>query len=265
MLKNKFKAILFPVAFSLILSGCSFPKSLVTDTGSGKKESIPAEEYLNTEALGQSKEVTDTKYKVLELKLETFEEAALNQTMTRRFYSPIVYFDVENKKAKFGEYMVDFGDEVQKGDVIATCYTDVDDIAIEEAEINLQHINDDYAAYLSDHDEKTKKFEEDYKYTYDSTEKSIKDVNRKQMALDHEKTVRDFENRIKEAKKNLSELTKVGSVYEIKAPTSGVVYMASKNTAGDSVKYGTYICHIIDSEEVYSETEKQADRFGYGS
>ncbi|MCR5255561.1 MAG: hypothetical protein K6D96_06470 [Acetatifactor sp.] len=265
MWKNRFKAILFPVTLSVILTGCSLPKSLVTDTGSGKKSSIPVEEYLNTEVLSRAKEVADTKYKVLELELGTFEEAALNQAMTRKFYSPIVYFDVENKKAKFGEYMVDFGDEVNKGDVLATCYTDVDDIAIEEAGINLQHINDDYAVYLANHEKELKKFEEDYKYTYDGTAKSIMDVERKQMSLDHERTVRDFENRIQNATKSLNDLTKVGSVYEIKAPVSGVVYMASKNTPGDSVKYGTYICHIIDSDEVYTETDKQADRFGYGS
>lgn len=266
MCRNKKRITAILVVAVVSLTGCSLPSSLITDTGSGKTQSIIKEDYLNTSALsGENGGNALDKYKIITLTKGTFTEEALQQSLERSYINvPTVNYMVENLKSEFGEYLVDYMEYVEKGDTIATVYTEVDEISIKQAQINLQRLEERYAEAKIDADEKIQKLETDRESIYSKTDYAVAGIEIKQAYLDWDMEKYNYERQIESAKEELDKLTEVGSVYNITAPASGYVFYSSQIIAGKEVKYGDYICHILDEDSIYLTTDGQADRLGFG-
>lgn len=263
MCRIKRKAALAMLGITLTLSGCG---SLVTDTGSGTQQQVVREDYLKTDALGQNgPQSADDIYNVLTLEKQTFEEAALNQILRRSYINvPTVRMELEGMTCYMGEYRKDYWNWVEKGDVIATVYTQVDDIAVEEARVKLQRLQERFAEAEQQMNEEIAELTEERKLCWDKCKYDVLGLQLQQKSLDWENTKYNYEKQIEDAKENYEKMTEVGATYEVKAPVSGTVIYSTKHAAGKELKTGDYICHIMSGSQVYTSTDSQSDQFRYG-
>ena len=238
---------------------------LMTDTGSGKKQDIAPEDYLKTDALEQKEQTVDNLYTVLTLEKGTFEETALSQILKRSYLNvPTVRLSLEGVTASFGEYIAEYMQYVEEGEVIATVYTEIDEIAVEEAQIKLQRLKERYQEAETQAQEDLADITEQRGLIYNDYKRAVQDIRYAQRQLDWEYTKYSYENQIADAEEELEKLTRIGGVYEIKAETAGYVYYNTKYSAGEELKDGDYICHIMNSSVVYAATTSQAEQFHYG-
>ena len=152
----------------------------------------------------------------------------------------------------------------EKGDVIATVRTDVDSIRINSAQIELTRLQERYQEAEQQMNEDLQDILDERALTYNSYKRKIIDIRYQQKQQDWELEKYNYENSIRVAKEELDKLTKIGSVYEVKAPVSGYVNYSYKYAAGMELRDGYYICHISNDNVVYATTTVQADRFHYG-
>ena len=263
---KKITVFLLGMAAAAAFSGCSLKTALFSDTGSSRQEQVNREDYLKTDALEQSEAGNgDKKYKVYTLELETFGEDARKQTLKRCFINaPTVRLDVDGVEARFGEYIANYGQYVEKGDVIATVYTEVDTVAVEEAQIRADRLRERYTAAEAQMQEDLQDILDAKGINYNYYEQQIYDVQYRQRQQDWELEKFNFEAQIKAADKTLNKLTKIGSVYEIKATDSGYVSMETKYAAGTKLKDGTVICQILNNNVIYAQGTQQTEDFSYG-
>lgn len=263
---KKTMAALLGLVMTISLSGCDASATLVTDTGSGKQKEIPIEDYLKTEVLEEKREQTvESMYHVLTLAKGTFEDEALKQIIKQSYINvPTVRFSLDGIKATFGEYVAEYFQYVEEGDVIATVHTSVDEIALEEAKLKLQRLEERYQTAEEQMNEDLQTISDNKHYAYDAHKSELLDIDYKQRQLDWEYEKENYEIQIADAKEELQKLTRVGAVYEVKATMSGYVTYSRKYAAGTELKDGDYICHIMNSNVVYAVTDSQADQFHYG-
>lgn len=266
MCRNKrMTSVLLALAVTMSLTACSAGSGLVTDTGSGKQQEIPVEDYLDTKVLNQKEKKANDIYEIITLKKGSFEEPALRQVLRRSYINiPSVQLSMEGFKGTFGEYVAEYVDYVEAGDVIATIHTEVDEITMEEARLKLQRLRERY----QEAEEKTSEdLQELTEEGYSITEKHEYEahcIRVQQRQLDWEYEKANFKEQIEEAEEALERLNRVGSVYEVKAPVSGVIFYNERYKPGQEIRDGDYICHIMNSSEVYTTTDSQAEYFQYG-
>lgn len=263
---KKAGAMLLGLVMTLALSGCGLSDKLVTDTGSGKQQEIAKEDYLNTEVLlNQGEQTVEDLYQVLTLEKSTFEEVALNQILSRDYINaPTVELDLEGVTAYFGGFLVEYMQYVEVGDVVATVYTEVDEIAIEEATIRLQRLQERYQqAQVQNTEERQEILEERAKLT-DVYEQQLMDLRYHKLNLSWDYNKYNYESQIAEASEQLNKLLEVGEVYEVKTDVAGYVVFGTRYTSGTEMQNGSYICHILNSSVVYTTMTDQADQFYYG-
>ncbi len=262
---KKLTVFLLGMAVATAFSGCSL-KNMFSDTGSSRQEQINREDYLKTDALAQDEKETGTQnYKVYTLELGDFSEEARKQTLKRCFINaPTIRLDVDDMEARFGEYIANYGQYVEKGDVIATVYTEVDTVAVEEARIHADRLRERYAAAEAQMQADLQDILDAKGINYNYYEQQIYDVQYKQRQQDWELEKFNFEAQIKAADKTLNKLTKIGSVYEIKATESGYVSMETKYAAGTKLKDGAVICQILNNNVIYAKGTQQTEEFSYG-
>lgn len=262
---KKITAALMGLTMTISLGGCGLAETLVTDTGSGKKQEIAREDYLKLDVLEQEEQTVEDIYQIITLTKSTFEEEALNQILRRSYINvPTVRFELDGIPARLGEYVAEYLQYVEEGDVIATAYTEVDEIALNEAKVKLQRLQERRQAAQEQAEEDLAKLEEEGKTIYDDYDEDIHRIKITQRQQDWENTKYNYDRQIEDAREALNKLTQVGKVYEIKAPVSGHVFYSRKYVAGDELKEGDYICHIMSSNVVYTSTEQQAEYFYYG-
>ncbi len=263
---KKWGAVLLGLVMILALSGCGLSDKLVTDTGSGKKQEIAKEDYLNTEALkNQGGQRAEDIYQILTLEKGTFEETALKQILSRDYINvPTVELDLEGVTAYFGEFLVEYMQYVEAGDAIATVHTKVDEIAVEEAKIRLQRLQERYQqAQVQNSEDMQEILEERAKLT-DSYEQQLMDLRYHKKNLDWESSKYNYESQIADASEQLNKLLAIGETYEVTTDIAGYVVAGSRYAPGTELHENDYICHILDGSQVYATTAEQADQFYYG-
>ena len=267
MYRNKKSgAMLFGLVMMLSLSGCGLSDKLVTDTGSGTKQEIAKEAYLDMNALeNQGEQTAESLYQVLTLEKSTFEDAALSQILSRDYINtPTVRFDLEGVTAYFAEYRVEFMQYVEVGDVVAVVYTEVDEIAIEEARIRLQRLQERYEQAKGRHNEELQDLLEERAKLTDTYEQQILDLHYHKKLLSWNNSQYTYEKQIADAGEQLTKLTSVGEVYEVKTDIAGYVALGARYSAGTELHENDYICHVMSDNVVYTVVTEQADQYHYG-
>ena len=268
MYKNKsFFFVLAGIACSLALCACGSSEKLMTDTGSASKQEISKEEYLDLTALDKPQaENSKGNYKVYTLEKGTFTEAALKQTLGREYINvPTVELEIKEGTVKFGEYVVEgWMDYVEKGEVLATIQTEVDELTIEEAQLKLTRLQERYAKAEAKLAEDLEDLRVKRTITYNDYERFVIDVEAEQLKLDWELSKRNYEKKIADATEKLNDLKNSKDATEITAPDSGFVIFSTRYPAGKEIENGAYICHILTSDKYYVQTGNQGDQFGFG-
>lgn len=261
MFKNKKTSVVGILALVMLVTGCG--KADGTTAGQG---AIDKSEYLNTEALENYRQSDQTtQYKVHTLEKGDYKEEILNQTMEWRTVNlPAVRVEAEGVDIRFGEYKVSMFDMVNEGDVLATIISETDEIALEQAKLKLQRLQERYEAAKVKQAENLEEILENRSMIYNDYERAVADINYKQSELDFEMKARDYEYQISQAQKELNELLENQTQQEITAPKQGFVFFETRQAAGKEIKNGDYICSIVNVEDFYLWTDTQSDIFGYG-
>ncbi len=266
MCRNKRRMAILPgLALAIFLSGCGEGSSLVTDTGSGRQQEIALEDYLKTDVLETQEENIDKLYNVLTLENGTFQEQALKQTLERSFINVAVEnLDLDGAKAHFAGQYVDFMDYVEEGEAIASLNIEVDELALEEAQLRLQRLQERYKDAEIKLQEDLQDITEQRGLIYNDYKRAVCDIRYSQRQLDWEYEKYNYENQIEKAKETVENLSSMGKWYDVKANVSGYVVYGHRYVSGEEVKDGDYLCHIMNSNKVYTATDAQADQFAYG-
>ena len=267
MCRNRRKAILILLNILLFsFCACSDSEKFVTDTGSGEQKQLSKEEYLDEAALqippdhrGQEN------YQVHVLQKGTYVEEPKKQSFDRAFLNVHeVDMEIEGTIVQFGQYMIDSHIMVEPGDVIATVYTEVDDLAVEEAELKLTRLQERYARAEEKTAEDIEELTVERTLIYNDYERMVIDVRCRQRQQDWEIEKRNYEMQIADAGKELNRLSSISPVMEIKADASGLLVYMMKYMPGTELKKGAYICNIITEDEYYVQAEELADQFAFG-
>lgn len=257
-------------------SACGASNKLITDTGSGGQKEIPREEYLNVEALStQPGQTLGGQYKVYTLATGTFEEAALNQTVNRTYINtPTVRVETEGETVRLGEYKASYMEHVEAGEVIATIYTEVDKIAIEEAELKINRLEEKLAQAEADMRKELAALEKQKKELIaelekkgeptDGSEVKILDIRCQQRQLSWEYEKQGYEQEIQDAEEALDKLKGNGELSQITAPVAGNVIYETKYVSGYELQDGDYICYILADDTLYVDMDRQGELFGFG-
>jgi len=261
MFKNKKTSFVGILTLVLALAGCGQAEGTTSEKGK-----IDKAEYLNTEALEKYKQSDETtQYKVHTLEKGDYVEEILSQTMEWRTVNlPAVRLEAEGADIRFGEYQVSMFDMVKEGDVLATIFSETDEIALEQAQIKLQRLQERYEAAKVKQAEKLEEILENRSMIYNDYERAVADINYKQSELDFANTARNYEYQITQAKKALDEIVKNQTQKVITAHKDGFIFFETRQATGKELKNGDYICTIVNVEDFYLWTDTQSDLFGYG-
>lgn len=263
MFRNKkITSVIGILILTMMLGGCGSSKG----TDAGDDGNIDKKEYLNTEALENYRQSDEAMtYKVHTLEQGTFSESVLNQSMEWRTLNiPTVRVEVENADIRFGEYQVRMFQQVEAGEVLATVLSEADDIAIDEARLKVQRLQERYEDAKAKQTEDLEDILLNRSMIYNDYERAVADIQYKQSEMDFAIKARDYEYQIEQATKNLNDLLANQTQKEIKSPTAGFVFFETRQASGKELKTGDYICTIVNVEDFYLWTDKQNDLFGYG-
>lgn len=260
MCRNKKTTIVLALILVLLCTACG-----TSDSAAASGE-IAKENYLNVGALNQQGgQLEAGQYQVYTLEKGTFVEEALGQTLERAYINAaIAYVELPCEKARFGEYAASYFVYVEKGDLLATFYADVDQVALEQAELELQRLEERYAQAELDHTEKAEELRVKQITEPNGYEKEIIGISREQEELNWEKTKNDYERSIKNVKETIKELEETGNVIEVYSPAEGLAIPTKGYAPGMEVKDGDYLCHIIPVDEYYVSTDKRTDLYNFG-
>lgn len=262
MCRNRKIAMVLALLLAMSVTACGTSKSAAANT-SGE---VAKEEYLNVDALNQQGGQSGTgQYQVYTLEKGTFVEEALGQTLERAYINAtIAYVELPCEKARFGEYAANYFVYVDEGDVLATFYADVDTIALEEARLDQQRLEERFAQAELDHIEKAEELRVKQITEPNGYEKQVIGIECEQEELSWEKTKRSYEQQIESAKEKIEELEEIGSVIEVYSPASGLAVPTKGYATGMEVADGDYLCHIIPMDEYYVSTDKRTEIYNYG-
>lgn len=259
-------ASLLTAVTCLGLTGCSLPDSLLTDSGSNVIMEVDSSQYLDFSALEKTEEEnagTWNGYEVYTLNYGTFatDISGLKATLNMIEISPV--------KAQFSsgtmyllEVLVSKYSFVEKGDVIARVSMEISELDLEELELKLLRVEEDYAAYLADYEERhTEAVENISVYNHPG---KIDRIEINQMELDHAQTVKNYEKQIENYKERITELKSLASTKEILAPSSGFVLEMGRLQVGQELENGTLICNVAPTDKMMLEFSDETFHYGYG-
>ncbi len=260
MCRNRKTALMLALLLGVSVTACGTSKSTAA---SGE---VAKENYLNTGALNQqSGQLEAGQYQVYTLEKGTFTEEAMSQTLERAYINATVaYIELPCEKARFGEYAANHFVYVNEGDLLATFYAEVDSIALEQAELELQRLEERYAQAELDHNERAEELRVEQITEPDGHEKQVIEIERAQEELNWENTKRIYEDSIEAAKETIKELEEIGNVIEVYSPAAGLAIPTRGYVTGMEVKDGDYLCHIVPVDEYYVSADKRTDLYNYG-
>lgn len=260
MCRNRKTAIMLALVLGFSCTACGTSKSTAASS------EVAKENYLNTGALNQQGgQLEAGQYQVYTLEKGTFTEEAMSQTLERAYINAtIAYIELPCAEARFGEYAANYFTYVNEGDLLATFYADVDAIALEQAELELQRLEERYAQEEIDHNERAEELRVEQITEPNGYEKQVIGIEREQEELNWANTKRIYENSIEAAKETIKELEETGNVIEVYSPADGLAIPTKGYATGMEVKDGDYLCHIIPVDEYYVSADKRTDLYNFG-
>lgn len=264
---RKKRFLLAITALSVLLSACGSTDKLMTDAGSGGSKEISKEEYLDVEALKRAANGEPrSSYKVHTLEKGIYTEAVPNQTLEQTYANATtVKVEVEKGTIRMGKYLVSgMMVPVEKGETIATIYTEVDSVDLEEARLQLSRLQEKIEDAEEACESDLEKLRKEKKKKKDKNEKAAIDLQCEQRELDLKKEKNGYQSEIEAVNEEIADLEDSINASEIKAPVNGYVVFDSKYAEGDELQNGSVFCHILAGDELLVHTTNYAELFSYG-
>lgn len=262
--KKEYVMILLMAVMCMGVTGCSLPDGLFTDSGSDVIMEVDHSQYLDFSVLEKEQESnTWNGYDIHVLNYGTFE------TNIAGIKAGIDVIEVNPVKVEFStgtmqlvELLVTRNTYLEKGDVIAKVMVETDPIALEELELKLLRLEEDFADYQANY---AKRHEEAVANisVYELPGK-INRLEIEQMERDHAWSVRGYENQIAGYRERIKELKNTTAMEDITAPVAGFVLEVPKLQIGQELYNGDFICNIAPIDKMMMQFSDETWHYGYG-
>ncbi len=267
--KKEYGLLLCASLLMVSLTGCEakLPQNLITDAGTDVVQQIDTSQYLDLSLLEKEPSEEDqiwNGYEVFTLEYGTFEtpitnmEAKINMVEV----SPVsVEFD--SGSMYLLELLVSRYSYVEKGDVLARVSMETSSLDLEEQQLKLLRLEQEYAEYLEEyttkHEEALANVSPHYKMIA-----AVDNIKIAQMELDHGRKVSSYEKQLTDYRERIEDMQKNAGINKIVAPKSGYVLAVANLQAGQELKNGDWICNMAPSDKLMLEFTDETMHYGYG-
>ncbi len=248
------------------MTGCSIEQTqgLFMDSAADMAQEADPTQYLDLDLLNQDvKKESWNGYEIHTLEYGTFE------TSVSGIQADVNMVEVSPIRAEFQygsmyltELCVSRYSYVHKGDVIAKVTSQTDTLDLEELHRKMLRLEEAYEEYKEEYAEA---YEE--KTSNRSVYKLIREIEGveiRQMELEHEKTVYDYETRIADCWEEILAFQAAASTTQILAPQSGFVLDVARFSVGDEIANGTILCEMAPTDKLVIEFGDETGHYGYG-
>ncbi len=251
----------------LSLGGCKSAESVFTDAGTDLVVETDASAYLDLSLLDVKpveESGTWNGYEVLTLEYGTF---ATNIIETRAGINMVesvqVKPQISNGSMILTELLVTKYSYVTEGDILARMDVETSALDLEEMELKLKRLEEEYAQAVADYEKRHEEAVEGIS-VYEALGK-IDRIEIAQMELDFAQSKSNYEKRIGDYKKQIKEMKTLADTKEIVAPKSGFVLSVSRLQVGQELTASSVICTIAPSDKIVLEFPDENFHYGYGT
>lgn len=248
------------------LGGCKGEESVFTDAGTDLVVETDTSAYLDLSLLDVKPEESGTwnGYEVVTLEYGTF---ATNIIETRAGINMVESIQVKPQMPDgsmiLTELLVTKYAYVTEGDILARVDVETSALDLEEMELKLKRLEEEYAQVAADYEERHKEAVEGIS-VYEALGK-IDRIEIAQMELDFAQSKSNYEKRIGDYKKQIKEMKTLAATKEIVAPESGFVLSVSRLQVGQELTSSSVICTIAPSDKIVLEFPDENFHYGYGT
>ncbi len=265
--RNQFVIAMSATFLLFSLSGCKASESMFTDAGTDLVVEMERSAYLDLSLLEekpQGETETWNGYEVWTLEYGTF---ATDIIETRAGINMVESVQVK-PQIPFGsmiltELLVSRYSYVEEGDVLARVDVETSDLDLEETELKLKRLEEEYAQAVADYNERHEKATTDISVY--NIPGQIDRIEIEQMELDFAQTKEGYESRIADYKEQIKDMKAAAATKEIVAPKSGFVLSVSRLQVGQELTNGSVICTIAPSDKIVLEFTDESFHYGYGT
>ncbi len=252
-------------SLSLGVTGCSLP-DFFTDSGTDVIMEVDSSQYLDFSVLEknpQEEAVTWNGYDIHTLSYGTFETniTGIKAGVNVIEVSP-VRVELSTGSMLLTELLVTRNTYLEKGDVIARVAVETDAIDLEELELKLLRLEEEFAEYQTDYAERYEEAVENIS-VYELPGK-IDRLEIEQMERDHARSMANYEKQIANYKERITELKNTTATEEILAPEAGFVLEVPRLQVGQELHNGDLICNIAPTDKMMLEFSDETWHYGYG-
>lgn len=248
------------------LAGCSLPDSLFTDTGTDVTNTLDPSQYLDFSVLEKDPEEevsTWNGYDVYTVTYGNFETniSGIKASITVLETNP-VKVELSSGTMQLLELFVSRNTYLEKGDVIARVTVETSELDLEELELKLTRLEEDFAEYQTSYAERHQEALDTISI-YELPGK-IDRLEIEQMEREHERTTDNYKSQIESYEERINELKNMSATSEILAPEAGFVLEVPKLQLGQELKNGDIICNIAPASKMMLEFVDESWHYGYG-
>lgn len=198
---------------------------------------------------------------------ETVEPAAFERSVSAdgsEYYPHTTVLSVEVSGARFGEYLVSRGDEVKKGDVLATFTLDVDEAGLASLELELERAKADLEKTIADEEESALEMQRSLLNAADSYERELLQLKMQRAEIALEKYVFEQERTIAELEEQIAEIYAEQEGSTMIAPQDGVILEMEFKRTGESVREGENLITMYRNDGMLMRVDNAEGSFRYG-
>lgn len=266
--KTKWLAIALPTILMLLcLSGCKNTESVFTDTGTDLVVEADSSAYLDlslleVESAGEAG--TWNGYEVWTLEYDTFATDIIETRADINMVESVqVKPQIFSGNMILTELLVSRYSYVTEGDVLARVDMETSALDLEEMELKLKRLQEEYAQAVTDYNER----HEDAvaNISVYNLPGQIDRTKIAQMELDFAQSKANYEKRIADYKEQIQDMKTLADMKEILAPKSGFVLSVSRLQIGQELTNASVICTIAPSDKIVLEFADESFHYGYGT
>lgn len=245
MFKNKKRLLLLGLSVLMLLpTGCS---------GSGKKE----EEQLVSQELIVPEEAN---YKLTEVATGEYINTRTTSGSVGFSITSDLYWDKSD--CRYQEVNVEKGSYVSEGDVLMKFTTDDSEIALEEKQLNLKRLQEDYSISRSDKQKEIATAKEGLA-GLESYDYQIAQLQVNKLQTSYEQYCYETEYQIAQIQKEIEEIQEEMERNTITAPYDGIVEWVTTYTIGDKVPEYTTLISMYSTDKIAIKAENPGNVFAY--
>lgn len=205
----------------------------------------------------------DTHYQTAVVEIGTYERTA--SASAAEYYPLTCAVRFENSGARFGEYLVARGDEVKKGDALATFTVDFDEAAYSEARLKLDRLRADVLSEDERVQAELENLEMQLLGAASSGEKALIRLQIERAEVVHAQRADSLSRQIASVLRQIADMEAQRDCTILLSPMDGVVTELQSKRPGDKISKGESLLTLRRQDVMLLAVENPENAFRYGA